>query len=98
MPTVQAATGHRNHESVVAGQQHVDPDDLTDREPEGRSLHVGMELREERADVGGIKHLQQPIHSLPLEAWQPPRAALVCSSYLTDDLVARKELGDLDCG
>ena len=35
---VQAAAGHRDHQRIVAGQQHVDPDDLADREPERRSF------------------------------------------------------------
>ena len=64
MPAVQAAAGHRDDERVVAGQQHVDPDDLANRKPERRPLNVGVKLREERADIGGIGDLQQQIHGL----------------------------------
>ena len=58
LPRREAATGHRDHQRVVAGQQHVDPDDLADREPERRCLQIGLELRQKRADIGGIKDLQ----------------------------------------
>ena len=64
MPAVQAAAGHRDDERVVAGQQHVDPDDLANRKPERRPLNVGVKLREEHADIGGIGDLQQQIHGL----------------------------------
>ena len=55
---MQATAGHGNDERVVAGQQHVDPDDLADRKPEGRRLQVGLQLRQERAEIGGIKDLR----------------------------------------
>ena len=73
MPAVQAAAGHCDDKRIVAGQQHVDPDDLADGEPECRSLHVALKLGEERADIGGISDLQQQIQRFaPRPCPNPP--------------------------
>jgi len=77
---LQPAAGQRNHQRVVAGQQHIDPDDLADREPECRLLHFVVELGEKRPDVGRIENLQHnPILSQPGSRQRSHRSA--------DDLV-----------
>ena len=52
---LQSAACQRNHQCVVAGQQHVDPDDLADRKPECRLLHFVVELGEKRPDIRRIE-------------------------------------------
>src|SRR6476661_8778013 len=68
LPRRQAPACHRDDKRVVTRQQDVDPHDLAERDPEGRLLHLGLKLGEERRDVCRIKNLQQPVHSVP-----PPR-------------------------
>jgi len=58
LPRLQTAAGHRDDQRIVAGQQHVDPDDLADREPERRLLQVGLKLRKHRGETGGIQDLR----------------------------------------
>ena len=72
LPRMQPAARHRDDQRIVAGQQHVDPDDLANREPERRLLQVGLKLRKKRPDIRGIKDLQQPIHSLSPWRNRPP--------------------------
>jgi hypothetical protein len=55
---VQSPARKRNHQRIVAGQQDVDPDDLADREPKRRLLHIGLKLRKKRTDIRGINELQ----------------------------------------
>jgi hypothetical protein len=40
----QSTTRQRDHQRVVARQQHVDPDDLADRNPESGLQHLGLKL------------------------------------------------------
>src|ERR1700730_5603097 len=65
---LQSAARQRDHQRVVAGQQHIDPDDLADRNPERGLLHFGLKLGKKRPDGSRIEDLQQPVHSLPLSA------------------------------
>src|SRR6185369_15079821 len=62
LPRRQAAARHSDDERVVTRQQDVDPHDLAERNPEGRLLHLGLELGEERRDRRGIQDLPQPVH------------------------------------
>ena len=95
----QPAARQRDHQRVVAGQQDVDPDDLADRHPEGRLLHLVLELGEERSrwsrDRRSATASSQRVPSGP---------AAVSGGYClplvrvrsADDFVAREELRDLD--
>src|SRR3954467_7985763 len=62
LPRRQAAARHRDDERVVTRQQDVDPHDLAECNPEGRLLHLGLELGEERRDRCRIQDLPQPVH------------------------------------
>ena len=85
LPPMKSAAGHRDDQRIVAGQQHVDPDDLANRQPERRFLQVDLKLRKKRPDIGGIKDLQQPIHSLSPWRNRPPFAAIIASSLIKTD-------------
>src|SRR6202165_5657324 len=98
MARLQPTTRQRDHQCVVAGQQHVDPDDLADRDPKSRLRHLAMKLADKVSDGCRIEDLQQPVHSAFLSASRPSRAAIGCRSpyELTDDFVAREKLGDFE--
>ena len=59
---LQAAAGQRDHQGIVARQQHVDPDDLADRNPERRLVHLALKLGENPADRRRIDGLPYPVH------------------------------------
>src|SRR5579872_109439 len=61
VPAVQAATGHRNYQRIVAGQQDVDPDDLANRQPESGRLYACPDLRKKSADRAGVDDLHQQV-------------------------------------
>src|SRR3954471_11733015 len=92
MPRLEAAAGERDHQRIVAGQEDVDPDDLADRDPEGRFGHLNAELGEECPDRSGIEDLPEPVHTTSF----PPRLVTLSADGSADDLVAREELRDLD--
>src|SRR5690606_5028271 len=58
------ATGKRNHQRVVAGQQNIDPDNLEDGEPVFGSDEVMLELGEHRTDGRRIEN--SPVHGTVL--------------------------------
>src|SRR3954469_11123805 len=83
MPRLEAAAGERDHQRIVAGQENVDPDDLADRDPEGRFGHLNAELGEECPDRSGIEDLPEPVHttsfrrvSLPYRPTDQPTISL----------------------
>ena len=74
----QSAARQRNHQRVVAGQQHVDPDDLADRDPERRLRHLALELGDERSDVRRIEDLATASSQRFLSALRRPASYRLC--------------------
>jgi len=56
------AACHRNDESIVAGQENIDPDDLREVHPELRVTDFGTELSENTA-AGRTDQIRQPVQS-----------------------------------
>src|ERR1700730_8269257 len=57
---LQFTTRQRNHQRVVTGQQHVDPDDFGESYPELRVMDFNVELREYSAYCGRIEKFREP--------------------------------------
>ena len=75
---LQPTACHRDDQRVVARQQHVDPHDLAERDPERRLLHLGLKLGEEVRDRRRIEDLQHPVHSICPPGQRPSCAAIAC--------------------
>jgi hypothetical protein len=69
---LQPATGQRDHQRIVAGEQNIDPDDLTDGDPEGRLMQIALKFGDNRSDGCRVENVQHPIQSPFLPAESPP--------------------------